>query len=321
MKLLSRLTDFSNFLNGSVATIGNFDGIHLGHQALLKNLRLEADRLQLPMIVILFEPQPAEFFRPAQAPPRLTSLREKLTLLKHCKVDYVYCLNFDYELALMSAENFAEKYFFSLLTCRYLLIGQDFRFGQGRCGDVEFLKKLAAKANCRVESFSDFSLLNKRVSSTQIRTALEQGELEQATQLLGRTYSICGRVIKGDGRGRQWGIPTANLAMRRLTLPLKGVFCVKVNRGEGKLLDGVANLGSRPTVDGSKNTLEINLFDFDEDLYGRMVEVYFFHKLRDEIKFSSVEALIVQIHEDISAAKSEFRKRRFILTSLVETYN
>ncbi|MBA3535573.1 MAG: bifunctional riboflavin kinase/FAD synthetase [Tatlockia sp.] len=297
--------------------MGNFDGVHLGHQALLKTLRSEATRLQLPLVVLLFEPQPAEYFRPQQAPARLTSLREKLAVLKFSKVDYVYCLKFNEALALMSAQTFAENYFFSLLNSKYLLIGEDFRFGQGRLGDVSLLQKLGANYGCTVQTFPDFSINNKRVSSTNIRDALAQGELQAASELLGRTFSLCGRVVKGDGRGRQWGIPTANLAMHRLKLPLKGVFCVQV-RTKGKLFKGVANLGSRPTVDGSKNILEINLFDFDESLYGEMLEVFFLHKLRNEVKFSSVDALIAQIHDDVARARAEFVSRRFILNLAVE---
>ncbi|MBA2651959.1 MAG: bifunctional riboflavin kinase/FAD synthetase [Tatlockia sp.] len=318
MKLLRGLTNFPVFVNGSVATIGNFDGVHLGHQALLKNLRAEADRLQLPVVVLLFEPQPAEYFRPEQAPARLTSLREKLAVLKSSRVDFVYCLKFDEALALMSAQDFAQEYFFSLLNCKYLLLGQDFRFGQGRLGDVNLLQELGLSHGCRVRSFADFSIKDNRVSSTKIRTALEQGALEEATDLLGRTFSLCGRVIKGDGRGRQWGIPTANLAMHRLKLPIHGVFCVQVHSIEGRFINGVANLGSRPTVDGTKNTLEIHLFDFDENLYGEMLQGFFLHKLRDEVKFSSVDALIAQIHDDIAAAKSEFRRRHFTLSSTIE---
>ncbi|CDZ78667.1 Riboflavin biosynthesis protein RibF [Legionella massiliensis] len=319
MKLLRGLHRIPDFTNGCVATIGNFDGVHLGHQALLKTLKKQADSLKLPLIVLLFEPQPAEYFRPKDAPARLTNLREKLTVLKQCQVDYVICLKFNKALALMSAQAFAEHYFFSLLNCKHILIGEDFRFGQGRFGDIHLLQELAAKQGCSIHAFPDFSIDNYRVSSTKIRDALSQGELERSADLLGRTFSLCGRVTRGDGRGREWGIPTANLSMHRIMLPLKGVFCVKVRRASGELIDGVANLGSRPTVDGTKNILEIHLFDFDESLYGEMLQVFFLHKLRDEVKFSSVDALIAQIHDDVAAAKSEFRARRFILKNAVES--
>ena len=306
MKLLRGLTRLSDFSKGTVATIGNFDGVHKGHQELLASLRKEADRLHLPLVVLLFEPQPAEFFRAEQAPSRLTSLREKLAMLKRSQVDYVLCLKFNQTLALMSPEQFANHYFFSLLQVNYLLIGSDFRFGFKRQGDVQCLKKMGTKAGCIVETFPDFSLANQRVSSTKIRDALSEGQLELAHEFLGRTFSLCGRVIRGDGRGKQWGIPTANLTMHRLNLPLKGVFCVKVKRAEGKWHLGVANLGSRPTVDGTKNILEIHLFDFAENIYGEMLQVFFLHKLRDEIKFSSIDTLLIQIKQDITAAKIHF---------------
>lgn len=304
MKLLRGLDKVPNFAHGAVATIGNFDGVHLGHQALLAALRAQADKENLPMVVLLFEPQPGEYFRGEQAPARLTSLREKLNILRLCKVDYVCCLKFNEVLAIMPAQSFAKHYFFSLLQVKYLLIGEDFRFGQGRNGDVQLLKEMGDKAGCTVQAFPDFSIDDNRVSSTKIRDALSQGHLKRASELLGRTFSLCGRVVKGDGRGRQWGIPTANLTMHRVSLPLKGVFCVQVRREKGKCLQGVANLGSRPTVDGTKNILEIHLLDFDESLYGEMLQVFFLHKLRDEVKFSSVDTLIAQIHADIAAAKS-----------------
>ncbi len=312
MKLLRGIENLP-FSGGTVATIGNFDGVHRGHQALLMKLHQQADRMQLPATLLLFEPQPAEYFYGWQAPARLTSLREKLLILKQCNIDYVCCLKFNEKLASMPAEAFAEYYFFSLLKAKYLLVGNDFRFGWERKGDINLLKNLAKKRDTVIECFPDFSLTNERVSSTKIRQALAQGQLQRATTLLGRTFGFCGRVMKGDGRGRKWGIPTANLTMHRLTLPLQGVFCVQVRRGENQWLQGVANLGSRPTLDGSKNLLEIHLFDFDGNLYGELLQVFFLHKLRDEIKFLSVDALITQIHDDIATAKAQFSRQSFEL--------
>ncbi|WP_028389586.1 bifunctional riboflavin kinase/FAD synthetase [Legionella fairfieldensis] len=306
MKLLRGLERVSYFSQGCVATIGNFDGVHLGHQALLAALRAQADVMQLPLVVLLFEPQPAEYFRAQQAPARLSSLREKLDILKLCKVDFVYCLKFNETLALMSAQSFASHYFFSLLQVKYLLMGEDFRFGQGRLGDVGLLREMGKTCNWVVETFADFSPGDERISSTKIRQALSQGNLAYATELLGRPFSFCGRVIKGDGRGAQWGIPTANLNLRRSVLPLRGVFCVRVQRETGEYLNGVANLGSRPTVDGTKNVLEIHLIDFNTPLYGEMLKVFFLHKLRDEIKFCSIDNLIAQINADINAAQQFF---------------
>lgn len=299
MKFLYGSNSLSVLAKGVVATVGNFDGVHLGHRALLSRLKSEADERQLPLLVILFEPQPSEYFLGDKAPPRLSSLREKLTLLAECNVDYVYCLRFNASLLTMSATDFAERYFFSLLQVRYLLIGEDFRFGYNRSGDVSLLKALASNRACQVESFSDFKINGVRISSTDIRKSLERGDLKQAEHMLGRPFYMCGRVAYGAGLGRKWGIPTANLAIRRLTLPLRGVFCVQVKRANGQILSGVANVGTRPTVDGKKQVLEVHLLEFDQSVYGERLQVAFLHKLRDEVRFDSVDKLIEQIRDDI----------------------
>lgn len=304
MKLLRGIQQVTAFSVGTVATIGNFDGVHRGHQALLTKLRQEATRLSLPMIVMLFEPQPGEYFQDQQSPARLSSLREKLQMLRQSGTDYVICLSFKESLASMSAVAFAEHFIFSSLCARYLLIGEDFRFGMGRTGDISLLQSLGAKTSCIVETFPDYFIDAQRVSSTKIRAALGSGDLMYANKLLGRPYSMSGRVIQGSGLGRQWGIPTANLKLCHKNLPLKGVFCVRVQREGQPWLRGVANVGCRPTIDGLKNVLEIHLFDVDESLYGAFLQVCFLHKLRDELKFSSVDRLIKQIHADILAAKA-----------------
>jgi len=309
MQLLFGSRPIPAFAAGCVATIGNFDGVHLGHQALLAQLKAQSIQKQQPMLVILFEPQPGEYFRGNQAPARLSSLREKLGLLQQCQVDYVYCLRFNEVLANMTAETFADRYFFSQLNVSYLLLGEDFRFGRNRSGDVTLLKSLAANAACQVDIFPEYRVQSLRVSSTHIRTALAQGDLTSAAVLSGRPYSMCGRVIHGAGQGRKWGIPTANLAMRRKALPLSGVFCVRTRLPDGRQVNGVANLGSRPTIDGSKNVLEIHLFDFNQTLYGDLLEVSFLHKLRDEIRFASLDALIAQIHDDVAIAKNWFEHK------------
>ena len=309
MKLLRGIQQISKLTVDTAATIGNFDGVHCGHQALLKALRSQADRLRLPMIVMLFEPQPSEYFHGPQASTRLSSFREKLDVLRQFGVDYVCCLKFDNYLASMLAVEFAERIIFSLLQAKYILIGEDFRFGHGRLGDIALLDELGRKTACTVEPFYDFFIDNQRVSSTKIRQSLQGGDLDYAAMLLGRSYNMCGRVVHGDGRGRQLGFPTANLSLNRATMPLKGVFCVQVKRQGQPTLTGVANMGCRPTVDGSKNVLEVHLFDFDESLYGEMLQVCFLHKLRDEEKFTSVDALVAQIHNDVIAANNWFSLR------------
>lgn len=304
MKLLRGFQQISELGVGTAATIGNFDGVHKGHQALLHRLRVEADDKGLPSLVLLFEPQPAEYFHGEQAPARLSSFREKLDVLRQCGVDYVSCLPFDKALASMAATEFAHRIIFSLLQARYVLVGEDFHFGHGRLGDITLLNELGSREGCLVESFHDFFIDHQRVSSTHIRQALRLGELDLATKLLGRPYGLCGRVVEGDGRGRQWGIPTANLNLSRVVLPMTGVFCVRVLSQGRSASVGVANLGCRPTLDGKKNVLEVHLFDVDESLYGERLHVSFLHKLRDEIKFSSMDALIAQIHLDIATARS-----------------
>ncbi len=301
MKLLrGELQHNSLFDNGIVATIGNFDGVHLGHQQLISALKIKAQALGLPLVVILFEPQPKEYFQKEHAPSRLSTLREKLHRLTHCTVDYVYCIKFNKSVANTSAADFVSRYL-NRLNVKYLLVGDDFKFGTNRAGDIDFLRTYYASKECEVHTFPELSIHNERVSSTKVRKALQLGDMDSATELLGRAYSICGRVIKGDGRGRQWGIPTANVGLHRVALPLNGVFVVEVLIQQQKVR-GVANIGSRPTVDGTKNILEVHLFNFDQDIYGTLIQVFFLHKLRDEVKFTSIDALITQIHQDIAAA-------------------
>ncbi|KTC65772.1 riboflavin biosynthesis protein RibF (riboflavin kinase/FMN adenylyltransferase) [Legionella adelaidensis] len=305
MKLVRGSRLIPELILGSVATIGNFDGVHLGHQALLSQLRNKAFVLNLPLVVVLFEPQPAEYFLGLKAPSRISSLREKLDSLRKCGVDFVYCLKFDKKLSELPAIDFVNNYLFELLHVKYLLIGHDFRFGAKRLGNVDLLKTLAEEKKISIDTFAEFSIENVRVSSTKIRQALQNADLYLAKSYLGRDYSLCGRVIAGASRGRQWGIPTANVKMLRQNLPFTGVFCVHVKR-KGRILEGVANLGRRPTVDGTKLILEVHLFDFNESLYGEIIEVFFLHKLRDEIQFSLIDALIKQIQDDIKQAKKYF---------------
>lgn len=304
MKLLRGLHHFSVFDKGVVATIGNFDGVHLGHQNLIKTLRAKANALNLPLVLILFEPQPREYFQQEQAPARLSGLREKLDVLRHCQVDYVYCIKFDDVFAQTTATEFARNYLFSTLNIKHLLVGEDFRFGKNREGDVNLLQQLSSEYACDVEIYSDFCINEDRISSTKIRTALATGDLQTAARYLGRTYSICGRVVYGAQRGRQWGIPTANIGLRRLAVPLQGVYAVKACLATQQTVYGVANIGRRPTVDGTKCVLEVHLFDFEQSIYGELVQVFFLHKLRDEVKFTSVDALIEQIRDDIEVAKT-----------------
>lgn len=263
MKLLFGKKHFPECSNGVVATIGNFDGVHLGHQHLIKELREKADAMGLPLVLVLFEPQPKEYFQKKQAPARLYTLREKLQPIAACGVDYVYCIKFNTALAQTTAQDFILSYLFDILKVKYLLVGEDFRFGKNREGTVALIQQLSAqKGTCEVHTYPEFCLLDERISSTRIRAALQQGDLLLAKHLLGRPYGMCGRVIKGDGRGRQWGIPTANIGLHREALALSGVFVVQV-KWNNRVAYGVANLGNRPTVDGTKNVLEVHLLGFN----------------------------------------------------------
>lgn len=306
MKLLIGNYPKDWFLLGSVTTIGNFDGVHKGHQALLHTLKQNAQALGLPLVVILFEPQPLEYFKGNQAQSRLQSLREKVDALKQCGVDYVYPLKFNDKLAQMSAQDFAQTYLFDRLNTRVLMVGNDFHFGYQRKGDVSLLKELCLEAQCQLTVFPNFCMGNGRISSTEIRHLLAKGMLREASLLLGKPYALCGRIVKGRGLGRQWGIPTANVKLNRTSVPIKGVFCTKVRINKGVFLQGVANLGLRPTVDGVTMVLEIHLFDFGADLYGQRVEVFFLHKIRDELKFPSIDDLIQQIRADIATSQAWF---------------
>jgi riboflavin kinase/FMN adenylyltransferase len=289
---------------GCVATIGNFDGVHLGHQTVLKQTCEKAQEMGLPSTVITFEPQPQEFFRPDQAPPRLTRLREKLLALGPHAVDRMLCLSFNQHLANLSAEEFVQTILIDGLGVRYLVVGDDFRFGKGRQGDFDTLVRAGQQHGFEVANTHSFTLDHERVSSTLIREALWQGGLVRVRQLLGRPYSMCGRVAHGDKRGRTIGFPTANIYLHRKNTPILGVYAVQMNGVEDYPVNGVANIGTRPTVCGTRTLLEVHLFDFNKDIYGAHIEVMFVKKIRDEKRFESFDALKQQIHLDARQARA-----------------
>lgn len=291
---------------GCVATIGNFDGVHLGHLQVLELLKLRAQALGLPSAVVIFEPLPAEYFAPDAAPPRLTRLREKVEQLRTAGIDRVLCLHFDRALAGMPAEEFIRRVLVEGLGVRFLVVGDDFRFGPERRGDFAMLVHAGTEFGFEVTATPSYVLDNERVSSTRIRNALAAGDLEDAARLLGRPYAMCGRVARGDQRGRQLGFPTANVQLHRRTSPLKGVFAVTLAGVAEHPLPGVANIGNRPTVDGTRCLLEVHLLDFSGDIYRKYVQVAFLKKLRDEQKFASLDALKGQIGLDTQAARLYF---------------
>ena len=295
----------------TVLTIGNFDGLHRGHQVLLERLTAHARRVALPAAVLTFEPHPREFFAPEQAPARLTSLREKLSLLERCGVDQVYVCRFNAALASLSAADFIERILVGGLSVRHLIIGDDFRFGRGRSGDFAMLVQAGARHRFGVEAMDTLDWQGERVSSSAVRDALEVGDIEHAARLLGRSYCIAGRVVAGQQIGRQLGFPTANVQLKRKRLPLSGIFAVTVSGIGEQPLPGAASLGVRPTLGaGLKPVLEVHLLDFDRTIYGAHVTVNFLHKLRDEAKYDSLDLLKEQIARDVAATRTYFANRQ-----------
>jgi riboflavin kinase/FMN adenylyltransferase len=291
-----------------VLAIGNFDGVHLGHRALLERLVAEARRHGLPPAVMTFEPHPRELFAPEQAPARLTSLRETLALLEGCGVEEVFLLHFSRKLAGHTAEEFIERVLVRGLAVRHLIIGDDFRFGKGRAGDFGMLQSAGQAHGFDVEAMHTIEIAGERVSSSAVRDALGAGDLEHAARLLGRPYNIAGRVVHGDKIGRKLGWPTANIQLKRKRVALTGVFAATVSGLDKRHLPGAASLGVRPTLgQGLRPVLEVHLFDFDQQIYGAHVTVHLLHKLRDEMKFASFDELTAQIARDVATTKEYFQ--------------
>jgi riboflavin kinase/FMN adenylyltransferase len=291
--------------DGPVAlTIGNFDGVHRGHQAMLTRLVEAAEDLRLPSTVLTFDPHPREFFAPATAPARLTGRRQKLETFRAFGVDRVVIARFDAALARMSAEAFIADVLVRRLAARWVLVGDDFRFGKGRAGDLALLRRHAATFS--VEEMRSVEVGAQRASSTAVRDALTSGDFERATALLGRPFAITGRVAHGEKLGRSLGFPTANIPLRHVP-PVSGIFAVRVHGLGDVPRAGVASLGVRPTVRaGGRPLLEVFLFDFDETIYGRRVAVELLHKLRDEEKYDTLAALTTQIRADVAQARAFF---------------
>lgn len=306
MELIRGLHNLRAHHRGCAATIGNFDGVHLGHQAVISQLHAVAAARDLPAILVTFEPQPREFFRPEASPPRLTRLREKLQAMAACGIQRVLCLRFDGPLAALSADDFVRQILAEALGVRYLLVGDDFRFGRDRSGNFSMLEEAGTFHGFEVAAMDTYRIGTGRVSSTRVREMLSAGDLERAAELLGRPYTLCGRVAHGDKRGRTIGFPTANITLFRARSPLTGVFAVEMRWSGDRLHEGVANIGYRPTVDGTRLQLEVHLFDFDQDIYGEHVEVEFLHKLREEQRFASFDVLREQIQRDAAQARDYF---------------
>jgi riboflavin kinase/FMN adenylyltransferase len=307
MELIRGLHNLRSHHRGCVATIGAFDGLHSGHQAVLNQLIAKGRQLDLPSTVIVFEPLPREFFAPDQAPARLMSFREKFCLFRELGVDRVLRIQFGQEFSAMSAADFVQNVIVQGLDIRFLVVGDDLRFGHGRTGDFHYLQDAGAEFGFDVIDTTTLIVDQNRVSSTRIRDALVKGDFEMAERLLGRPYSMSGKVVYGNQLGSKIGVPTANLLLRRKRSAMAGVYVVEVVNANGDKLPAVANVGTRPTIDeSSRAILEVHLLDFEGDLYGQMLEVQFVQKIRDEKKFDSVEELKENIFKDIAFAESYF---------------
>jgi riboflavin kinase/FMN adenylyltransferase len=304
MELIRGIHNLRERHRGCVATIGNYDGVHRGHQHMIAAVRARANELDVPTTVITFEPTPREFFEGPAAPSRLTRLREKLEALAECGVDRVVVLRFDRRMQGLGAAEFVERLLVNGLGVRHMVVGHDFHFARRREGTIETLRAAGATHGFTVEEVGRFLLDGERVSSSLVREALNEGNLDRATHLLGRPYRMAGRVRLGKKLGRTLGFPTANLALQRKVVPLWGIFAVRVS-GAG-LVDhpAVSSLGTRPTVNGTDPLLEVHLFDFDGSLYGQHLDVDFIARLRDEQKFESLDALVAQMHRDAAAARA-----------------
>lgn len=294
---------------GCVATIGSFDGVHRGHRAILQQLFSQAAALGLPSVVVLFEPQPHEFFAGDKAPARLMRLRDKIRTLADCGVDRVVCLRFDQHLRSLSAQAFVDDILVARLGVRALVIGDDFRFGCDRAGDFSVLLREGQRQGFSVSDTCTVQDAGERISSTRIRRALEDEQFEVAARLLGHPYTMQGRVVYGQQLGRTLGVPTANVRLRRYRSPLNGVFAVRLRCvGDSDWMPAVANVGVRPTVGGEgKPVLEVHVLDYAGNLYGKEVAVQFDKKLRQEHKFPTLMALKEQIHRDIEQARTFYQ--------------
>lgn len=313
MELIRGLHNLRPHHRGCVATIGAFDGVHLGHQAVLRQLQQKGRELGLPTVVVLFEPLPREYFAPDQAPARLMNFREKFAALRNLGIDRVLRVRFTAEISQMGAGWFVRHVFAEGLGARFIAMGDDQHFGRNREGNFAVMQGLGDELGFAVEAATTVEIDGERVSSTRIRAALEQSDFALAERLLGKPFAMSGRVMQGKQLGRQLGVPTANLQLYRRRSPLAGVYNVEVHGididgvTDEQPLPGVANIGTRPTIgDLTRAILEVHLLEFAGDLYGRTIEVVFKAKVREERAFESLQALTEQIRRDIVAAREHF---------------
>lgn len=310
MKLIRGLKQLTSKLDGCVMTIGNFDGVHLGHQALIRQVKQLAVDKNVASLVMVFEPQPIEFFAPDKAPKRLYRLREKIMALQRQEVDYLFCVPFNHDFSQLSAEQFVLDYLVNALNVTHLVVGDDFCFGKNRSGTFDLLAKMGLKHAFTVQSTATIQQQNERISSTKIRQLIAGNDFNGAAELLGKPYALNGKVSHGKKLGRDLGFPTINIKMGEIPVAVEGIFAVRVkgldNAQPESSVKGVASIGTRPTVDGIGVLLEVYLFDFNEDVYGRSVIVEFVKRIRAEQDFVSIEVLIEHIKQDVKKAEAIF---------------
>ena len=306
MKLHRRFNRCADFDHGCAVTIGNYDGVHRGHCELIRQVRLESEKRSIPTVVMSFDPSPQEFFQAQSAPARLTTWRERYNLLKQQGVDHLFLVPFDGSIAKLSPDAFTNIFLQDKINARLVYVGDDFRYGHKRAGDVHSLQEFGGQAGFEVHQLSSVTANGQRISSSMVRASLHAGEFTAASAALGRPYTMSGRVVRGQQLGRTLGFPTANIRPGRLKLPLEGVFAVRVAgvaKARSTALDGIASLGFRPTVGGTEALLEVHLFDFAGDLYGQRLAVEFVAKIRDEERFESLDLMVARMHHDVTLAQ------------------
>jgi riboflavin kinase/FMN adenylyltransferase len=302
MILVTDLSKIEKGFSRSIVTIGNFDGLHLGHQELIKRIIRRAKETSSVSMVVTFRPHPLKILAPEKCPPLISIYEEKIGLFEKLGIDVLVKIPFTLDFSAMEPREFVKNVLCELLGAKEIFVGYNYRFGKGRKGDIRMLKALGEELGFVVREIDQVSLDGEVISSTRIRQLLKDGDVEHAAKLLGRRYALSGIVVKGDGRGRGLGVPTANIAPRHAIVPSNGVYAVGLFVRD-KYYSGIVNIGVRPTFDTKSLAIEVHIFDFDEDIYGEEITVYFISKMRGEKKFQNAESLIKQIHADIKAAR------------------
>lgn len=311
MKLIRGLKQLISKLDGCVMTIGNFDGVHLGHQAVIQQVKQIAEQKNVSSLVMIFEPQPIEFFAPSKAPKRIYRLREKVIALQNLGIDYLFCVPFNYDFSQLTGEQFVLDYLVEALNVKHLVVGDDFCFGKNRSGNYELLQSMSKQYDFTVQDTLTIQQQNERISSTKIRQAIMDNQFNHVSDLLGHPYALCGKVSHGKKLGRNIGFPTINIKIGKIPMLVEGIFAVRVkgldNGGSELPINGVASIGTRPTVNGVGVLLEVYLIDFNRDVYGATVKVEFLTRIRSEQDFISIEVLIENIKQDVAIAKEFFK--------------